>query len=41
MRTVLPVQLGLLEWAGVVVKWLVGDFFMHYVRQPECLENQL
>jgi hypothetical protein len=41
MRAVLPVQLGLLEWTGVVVQWLAGDFFIHYVRQPECLENQL
>jgi hypothetical protein len=41
MRGVLPVQLGLLEWTGVVVQWLVGDFFMHYVGQPECLKNQL
>jgi hypothetical protein len=41
MRPVLPVQLGLLEWAGVIVKWLVGDFFVHDVGQPECLEDQL
>jgi hypothetical protein len=41
MGVVLPVQLGLPEWAGVVVQWLVGDFFMHYVGQPEYLENHV
>ena len=41
MGIALPVQLGLPKWAGVVVQWLVGDFFIHYVGQPECLENHV